>query len=223
MASELFSFARVAAEQCVQGQYYDVAPDSDAEEWAMMLWARILEKALRELYNEHGVVPPALVQTLISTPLPMASPPRIRISYAQLAADPAAQTWYDRNKENDLHPDRWFKFTDGAQKCHYVRAPLKATDGLVQCYRVLPSHMWKFGFVAVYQYSPEVAVRLNCQKRGAMHCHYGDRPPGTNNDRSYACSTAIGLCVLHEGSAIPLFPDKDHNVSRQLEPCDCTC
>ena len=101
MASELFSFARVAAEQCVQGQYYDVAPDSDAEEWAMMLWARILEKALRELYNEHGVVPPALVQTLISTPLPMASPPRIRIGYAQLAADPAAQTWYDRNKEND--------------------------------------------------------------------------------------------------------------------------
>ena len=209
MATELFSFERVEAEQCVQGRYYDVAPGSDAEEWAMMLWARILEKALRELYNEHGVLPPPLVQTLMSTPLP--SPPRIRISYAQLADDPAAQLWY--NKENDLHPDQWFKFTDNAQKCHYVRAPMKATDGFVQCYRVLPSHTWKFGFVAEYEHSPEVVVRLTCQKRGGAHGHYGDRPPGTN-DRSYACSTAIGLSVLHQGSAIPLFPGKDHNVRR---------
>ena len=62
--------------------------------------------------------------------------------------------------------------------------------------------------------SAEVVVRLTCQKRGGTHCHYGDRPPGTA-DRSYACSTAIGLCVLHEGSAIPLFPNAINDVRRQ--------
>jgi len=78
----------------------------------------------------------------------------------------------------------------------------------------LASREWKFGFVAEYQYSDNVVLRLNCQKRGGAHCHYGDRPPAML-DRSYACSTAIGVALLQGGAATPLFPSKNRDDVRR--------
>ena len=205
MANELFSYERVEAEQCIQGKLYDVPSASAAEQWAMALWARIL-KGVRELYNEHGVVPPPLVQRLFALASSHVLPSRI--SYGQLVQDAAANEWYEANKENGPDPNEWFKYTDDAKKTHYVRAPMK--NGYVECYRVVASREWKWGFVIEYLYSADVVVRLNCQKRTGAHCHYGDRPPGTS-DRSYATTTAIGFCLLHEGTAIPLFPNKNHD------------
>ena len=221
MANELFTYERVEAEQCIQGKFYDVPSASAAEQWAMALWARIM-KGVQELYDEHGFAPPALVQRLLSSP--PSCVPAIRISYGQLAQDPAAQVWYDANKENDLQPDQWFKYADDTKKIHFARAPEKATDGYTQCYRVIPSIIWKLTFAIEYHYSDDVVVRLNCQKRGGAHGHYGDRPPGMT-DRSYACSTAIGFAVLHAGAATPLFPDKNRDVRRRARttgPPNCS-
>jgi len=208
MANELFTYERVEAEQCIQGKFYDVPSASAAEEWAVALRARIMT-GVQEWYDEQGVVPPALVRPLLSSPPSIG----IRISYGQLVPDAAANAWYGANKENDLDPNEWFKYTDDdAKKTHYVRAPIK--NGYVQCYRVVASREWKFGFVAEYRYSDDVVLRLNCQKRGGAHCHYGDRPPAML-DRSYACSTAIGVALLQGGAATPLFPSKNRDDVRR--------
>jgi len=151
-----------------------------------------------------------LVRPLLSSPPSIG----IRISYGQLVLDAAANAWYDANKENDADPNEWFKYTDddATKKTHYVRAPTK--DGHVECYRMVASREWKFGFVAEYQYPNGVVLRLNCQKRGRAHCHYGDRPPAMQ-DRSYACSTAIGVALLQGGAATPLFPRQNRDDVRR--------
>ena len=81
MANESFSYERVEAERCIQDKLYDVPSASAAEQWAMALWARIL-KGVRELYNEHGLAPPALVQRLFALATSKALP--CRIGYGQL-------------------------------------------------------------------------------------------------------------------------------------------
>ena len=205
MANESFSYERVEAERCIQDKLYDVPSASAAEQWAMALWARIL-KGVRELYNEHGLAPPALVQRLFALATSKALP--CRIGYGQLVQDAAANRWYEANKENDSDPNEWFKFADDDQKTHYVRAPMK--NGCVECYRVISSREWKLSFVIDYLCSDDVVVRLNCQKRTGAHCHYGDRPPGTS-DRSYANTTAIGFSLLHNGTAIGVFPNKNND------------
>jgi hypothetical protein len=203
MANELFTYERVEAEQCIMGKFYDVPSPSAAEEWAVALRARIMT-GVQERYDEEGVDPPALVRPLLSSPPSIG----IRISYGQLVLDPAANEWYDANKENDADPNEWFKYTDDdpTKKIHYVRAPTK--NGHVECYRLVASREWKFGFVAEYRYPDGVVLRLNCQKRGGAHCHYGDRPPAMQ-DRSYACSTAIGVALLQGGGCDPALPQAE--------------
>ena len=131
MANELFTYERVEAEQCIQGKFYDVPSASAAEEWAVALRARIMT-GVQECYDEQGIAPPALMRPLLSSPPSIG----IRISYGQLVPDAAANAWYGANKENDLDPNEWFKYTDDdAKKTHFVRAPIK--NGYVQCYRVV--------------------------------------------------------------------------------------